>query len=130
MSTPPIYITKTGVLTAFMVTIGSRYNPSPKDIVSPGPAISKASVSDIGFPSGLTAYSVPLPPVGGVEVVELIVVSVEVDSKVIVELPEAGPGVGDGPKEVCRTSQTRRRAGRKLRPRWNIERRKCAVLNT
>lgn len=47
-----------------MVTIGSRYSPSAKDIVSPGPATSKASVSDIGLPSGLTSYTVPLPPSG------------------------------------------------------------------
>lgn len=68
-------------LTAFMVTIGSRYNPSAREIVSPGPARSKASVSDMGFPSGSTWYTVPLPDVDGVGIIEM------------------GEGVGDGPSE-------------------------------
>lgn len=37
-------------LTAFMVKIGSRYNPPAREIVSPWPARSKASESDMGFP--------------------------------------------------------------------------------
>ena len=91
-----------------MVTIGSRYSPSAREIVSPAPAISKASVSDMGFPSGSTWYSVPSPLFVGTGFLGSGGVSVEdgwvdVEGLEVVEvgtsetggLVEAGAGVGE-----------------------------------
>lgn len=106
-----------------MVTMGSRYSPSDNDIVSPGPATSKASVSDIGIPSGSTSYTIPsLPPavavgagvvaaagavvetVSGARVRVVIGDSVNTCCRADVGLGVgAGAGIGAGPAEHMTT---------------------------